>query len=946
MINKKNITKSIFSLLSKSLIVFFVIIGYLLIHKTTTYAAAYPGKDTGYYFLYFTDADGTEYGYRIDINFGSKVGNEFSAHNVARESDGGTNWPASNISYTVTTILGNSSKTPKIWFDYIGNDEPGQTGHYRNFTMRFWFPRTAGASQISFVNMYDNRYAHSFTDESTSADIASNLYRTGAVFSIQEMGIKIWGTDSSDNGYDMTTTSNISIHLKTAYDPVAFDLNSTIDGNWNGDLGTWGTADVYIDGNMVADDKNDYYNSSVPYGSTYTVNDIKAKDGYVYTGETSYSGTLKSNVSTVPSFSTSETFDLNSTLDGNWQNGLYSWGTADVYINGNMVADDNNDYFSTLIPKGSTYTVNDIKAKEGYLYTGDSSYSGTINSDTSITPPFSTRECFDLNSTLDGNTSGYLSPCGTADVYVNGVKVADDATDYYNDAICYGSTYIVDDLKPNTGYAYTGPSSYSGTIKSYVSVFPPFQTVKYNINYDGNGATSGSTASSTHNYLSYQQLSQNGYSRTDCKFIGWSTSKSPTNQVMYSNNQSVINVGRNLAGNSKNFTSTDGYGTVNWSDGSLQNVSTFCGVRNDYWTGNESALEIHVGHMDGGAVGFYRCIATVPGKKYTISGLVAGHRSQKRVFILDENNNTILNDEFGYGDVYGAEDVNNWSHIDDTFTATTTMTKVFFQILKVNASTGGDDGYLWLKQFKVEEGSNATDWTYAPEDNVTNTGTVTLYAVWDASPIITAKDKYYTLEDAKNGIITQTDLLTAVTVTDDRDSDIIQNLKVTDYNSDEFKQFTSEGSTIMKYQVTDSVGNTSYTTNTVYIVDTTAAVVQENKYVRFISEESYQKANTEGGLGTNSIWKTNSNYSKILEKSMVNRRSLVQIAGSINVLGIDYSYTKPGSIIQDHIYQSWSFSPEQIRAVKEYIKTHGIGNIQEATALHEFLIEFNDCKKL
>ena len=70
MINKKSITKLIFSSLSKCLIVVLVIVGYLLINKMTTYAAAYPDKNTGLCFLYFTDADGTEYGYKIDIKGG------------------------------------------------------------------------------------------------------------------------------------------------------------------------------------------------------------------------------------------------------------------------------------------------------------------------------------------------------------------------------------------------------------------------------------------------------------------------------------------------------------------------------------------------------------------------------------------------------------------------------------------------------------------------------------------------------------------------------------------------------------------------------------------------------------------------------------------------------------------------------------------------------------
>jgi len=227
-----------------------------------------------------------------------------------------------------------------------------------------------------------------------------------------------------------------------------------------------------------------------------------------------------------------------------------------------------------------------------------------------------------------------------------------------------------------------------------------------------------------------------------------------------------------------------------------------------------------------------------------------------------------------------------------------------------------------------------------------NAGTteLKLYAIWDDCPVISGTDSYYTLEDAKSGKITEADLLKYVLVTDDWDSSSGQVLKVTDYNPYEFKQFTSDGSTLVKYQVTDSAGNTSYTTNTVYIVDTTTKLVQENKNVRFISEDYFQKSTTEGGLGENSIWKTSASYSEILEKAMKNRKSLVEENNFTNVFGIQYSYTKPGSISQNQIYQSWSFNSEEIKKVKEYINTHGIGNIQEATALNTFLIEFSDCK--
>ena len=51
--------------------------------------------------------------------------------------------------------------------------------------------------------------------------------------------------------------------------------------------------------------------------------------------------------------------------------------TADIYINGSLVANDVGDY-NTAHYTESTYEVKDIKTNPGYTYTGAASYSGTI----------------------------------------------------------------------------------------------------------------------------------------------------------------------------------------------------------------------------------------------------------------------------------------------------------------------------------------------------------------------------------------------------------------------------------------------------------------------------------------------------------------------------------------------------------------------------------------
>ena len=75
----------------------------------------------------------------------------------------------------------------------------------------------------------------------------------------------------------------------TAY----LDVNGWLDGGFSGDLSDYGTVDVYINGNLVADDVNDYY-VAWPVGTSYEIRDIRAHTGHIYWGPhiSNLSGTI------------------------------------------------------------------------------------------------------------------------------------------------------------------------------------------------------------------------------------------------------------------------------------------------------------------------------------------------------------------------------------------------------------------------------------------------------------------------------------------------------------------------------------------------------------------------------------------------------------------------------------------------------------------------------
>ena len=238
---------------------------------------------------------------------------------------------------------------------------------------------------------------------------------------------------------------------------------------------------------------------------------------------------------------------------------------------------------------------------------------------------------------------------------------------------------------------------------------------------------------------------------------------------------------------------------------------------------------------------------------------------------------------------------------------------------------------------------------FSNQDIVSNLSTVdgdvvVLYAIWDDCPEITAKDRYFTLQEAQNGLITEEKLLETASAADDIDTDINDKIYVKYYSENEWKQFTTKGSSLIKYEVIDSSGNVSNCTATVYIVDTTAQEVDDKRYARFINERYYNKSFEEGGLEDNSIWKL-PEYAEVLEDAMQNRISLTEEQKTIQILGNTYTVTKPGSISRNHVYQIWEFAPQDIKDIKEFVNVHGLGKYKEENALTLFHQDFARCIK-
>ena len=211
-------------------------------------------------------------------------------------------------------------------------------------------------------------------------------------------------------------------------------------------------------------------------------------------------------------------------------------------------------------------------------------------------------------------------------------------------------------------------------------------------------------------------------------------------------------------------------------------------------------------------------------------------------------------------------------------------------------------------------------------------GEITLYAVWDDCPWIQAQDLYYTLEQAQSGFITEEEILSHATATDREDGspilpgtnpapsdpEVFTSFTIPDYQAEEFTNLQHDFATSENLTVVDHVGNKYVKQIMVHVTDTTPKKLTQmdlTGVTRFINSKYYNKSFEEGGLEDNSIWKVDPEYKAALESALNN---------------MDH----------DTPVETYVFSKETIKQMKQYVETHGIGNSKEPDALNNFYNQF------
>ena len=94
---------------------------------------------------------------------------------------------------------------------------------------------------------------------------------------------------------------------------------------------------------------------------------------------------------------------------------------------------------------------------------------------------------------------------------------------------------------------------------------------------------------------------------------------------------------------------------------------------------------------------------TVVGQEYTVSYMIAGHRSNKTVAVMENINWNHLGTKY-YGELSGGKNANGWVYDSITFTATTPESMIWFIMSEV---IWGNDGHLWFTDVCCVEGNKA-----------------------------------------------------------------------------------------------------------------------------------------------------------------------------------------------------------------------------------------------
>ena len=166
----------------------------------------------------------------------------------------------------------------------------------------------------------------------------------------------------------------------------------------------------------------------------------------------------------------------------------------------------------------NTYTIT-IHPNNGTLNVSDGSIKKNSDGSATVTVTYNSTNYYALG--VSASKTGYTAT-GLYTATSGGTKL------WNNGGNC---------LKDGTYWSSSNTWIHTGNIDLY----PQWKANTYTVSYNGNGATGGSTANSSHTYDSAKALTLNGYRKNGYTFAGWTT-KSDGSGTVYNNGASVKNL--------------------------------------------------------------------------------------------------------------------------------------------------------------------------------------------------------------------------------------------------------------------------------------------------------------------------------------------------------------------------------------------------------------------
>ena len=361
----------------------------------------------------------------------------------------------------------------------------------------------------------------------TAMKLTSNKYkRTGYKFTGWNTAANGSGTSYTDGQSvtNLSTTNGAVVNLYAQWEQIVFKMTIDNDGGTGGPSALY--TSTYVNGTSYSTPR---YVSTLEGTTEVTSVTIPTKTGYTFNGYYSgvcvidSAGKVNTSYYAGPSWQSKK-------ITAQWTANTYT-----VKYNGNGSTGGSTADSSHTYDAAKALTANGFERK--YTVTYNHNYTGSTNTSKTATYTF----------------NGWATSASGAKVYNNSQSVknlssTNGATvNLYANWTSASITYI----PTRTGYTFVGwypnkectvkISDGTFTPTSNMTLYAGWKENTYTIVYDGNGATGGSTANSSHTYDTAKNLTANGYTKTGYAFAGWNT-KSDGTGTKYSNNESVKNL--------------------------------------------------------------------------------------------------------------------------------------------------------------------------------------------------------------------------------------------------------------------------------------------------------------------------------------------------------------------------------------------------------------------